>query len=83
MKTVNLGAAKTHLSRLVQDVRTGREPEIVIALDGVPAARLVPFERATKRRLGLDAGKIWIAPDFDDVDEEIAALFLGGESEEF
>ncbi len=81
MKTVTLGEAKAHLSRLVRDVRLGREPEIIISLDGIPAARFVPYEAAQKRQLGLDAGRIIIADDFDDVDEAIAELFTGGKAE--
>ncbi len=80
MKSVNLGEAKAQLSRLVRDIRLGRKPEIVISLDGVPAARL-PYTAAPKRQLGLDAGRIVIADDFDDVDEAIAELFLGGKVE--
>ena len=41
MRTVNIRAAKTHLSRLVDEVAAGEE--IVIAKAGKPLARLVPF----------------------------------------
>jgi len=81
VKSVNRGEAKAQLSRLVRDIRLGREPEIVISLDGGLAARLVPYTAAPKRQLGLDAGRIVIADDFDDVDEAIADLFLGGKVE--
>ena len=63
-KTVNVHEAKTHLSRLLQEVEQGRD--IVIARAGRPIARLVPAGPALKRELGLDRGKIWIAPDFDE-----------------
>ena len=62
-KTVNVHAAKTHLSKLLEQVEAGGE--IVIARAGKPVARLVPFARPGKRPLGLDAGLGWIAPDFD------------------
>ena len=64
MKTVNLHAAKTHLSRLVDEAVDGQE--IVIAKAGTPMVRLVPV--ATKRRrtgFGDMKGRIWIADDFD------------------
>jgi prevent-host-death family protein len=64
MKTVNLHAAKTHLSRLVDEAVDGEE--IVIAKAGKPMVRLVPV--APKRRrtgFGADKGKIWISDDFD------------------
>ncbi len=65
MRTVNIHEAKTHLSRLVDDVATRREP-IVIAKAGKPMARLVPLvPERSPRVFGLLAGKIRIADDFD------------------
>lgn len=64
MKTVNLHAAKTHLSRLVDEAVNGEE--VVIAKAGKPMVRLVPV--APKRRrtgFGEMKGRIWIADDFD------------------
>jgi antitoxin (DNA-binding transcriptional repressor) of toxin-antitoxin stability system len=43
MKTANLLEAKSSLSRLVESVQSGKEPEVIIARGGVPAARLVPL----------------------------------------
>jgi prevent-host-death family protein len=64
MSFVNVHAAKTNFSRLLARVLAGET--IVIAKGGKPIARLVPYQRATKRRIpGQDTGKIWIAPDFD------------------
>ena len=62
-KTVNVHEAKTHLSKLLERVEAGEE--VVIARAGRPVARLIPFARARKRTLGLDAGRGFIAPDFD------------------
>jgi prevent-host-death family protein len=77
MKTYNVHAAKTHLSRLIEEAAAGEE--VVIARAGKPVARLLPFEaRAEPRRPGLMKGKIWIADDFDDpLPEEIMAAFRG------
>lgn len=73
---VNIHEAKTHLSRLVQRVVEGEE--IVIGRSGVPVARLVPYrESAEDRRPGIWRGRVRIAPDFDDLPEEIAAAFSG------
>ena len=77
MKTVNMHAAKSSLSRLVRDVSCGIEAEIIIAIDGKPAARIVPLEQQRARELGLDRGLVAVATDFDDVDAEIANLFEG------
>jgi prevent-host-death family protein len=62
-KTVNVHEAKTHLSRLLARVEAGEE--LIIARAGQPVARLIPFARPGKRALGLDAGRGFIAADFD------------------
>jgi prevent-host-death family protein len=53
-RTVNVHEAKTHLSRLLDDVRAGEE--IILAKAGEPYARLVPIERPGPRRLGFLPG---------------------------
>lgn len=64
LTTVNMHEAKTHLSRLVNRVVAGEE--IVIARGGKAVAKLVPVEVPESDRIpGLDAGKIWVADDFD------------------
>ena len=77
MKTFNLAEAKTNLSRLVQAVRAGTESEIVIALAGVPVAKLVPYGNKPRRVLGTDAGTVKLPGDFGELDAEITALFEG------
>ena len=62
---VNIHEAKTHLSRLLQRVMNGEE--VVIAKAGRPVARLLPYRPQSEQRTpGNDAGKIVIAPDFDE-----------------
>lgn len=65
MSTVNIHAAKTHLSRLVEKAAAGEE--IIIAKAGTPLAKLGPLAGAgrKKRRLGLLAGRMKIPADFD------------------
>jgi prevent-host-death family protein len=64
MKTVNLHAAKTQLSKLVEEAAAGED--IVIAKAGRPMVRLVPVATRVKRRgFGADRGKIKIHDDFD------------------
>ncbi len=60
---VNIHQAKTHLSRLLEEVARGHE--VVIAKAGRPVARLVPIDGGRGRQLGLDAGAVVIADDFD------------------
>jgi prevent-host-death family protein len=42
MKTVTIHAAKTHLSRLIEEVAAGEQ--VIIARGKEPVARLVPIE---------------------------------------
>lgn len=64
MKVVNLHAAKTNLSRLVDDAVKG--DEVVIAKSGKPLVRLVPIEPTRPRAgFGVDRGMIRIREDFD------------------
>jgi prevent-host-death family protein len=75
MKNVNMHDAKSNLSSLVRAVREGSEREIIICLSGQPVAKLVPVAEAPRRQLGVDRGRITIAPNFDAVNPEITALF--------
>ena len=76
MGILNIHAAKTHLSRLIEEVGEGEE--IVIAKAGRPVARLVPIEKPTKRKLGLLKGRLTIPPSFDDpLPDDVIASFEG------
>lgn len=64
MQTINIHDAKTHLSRLLEQVAGGEE--IVIAKAGKAIARLVPLDVPPKKRqLGLLKGKLNVPDDFD------------------
>ncbi|HZD77519.1 MAG TPA: type II toxin-antitoxin system prevent-host-death family antitoxin [Acidobacteriaceae bacterium] len=76
--TVNIYAAKTQLSALVDKAAQGEE--IVIAKAGKPMAKLVPLEPAvqTPRTFGQNVLKIsYIAPDFDVTPDDILEDFYG------
>ena len=72
---VNVGQAKTDLSRLLARVESGEDVEI--ARDGVPVARLVRIEPSVgpgARFLaarGSLKGKISIGDDFELTDDEL------------
>lgn len=73
---VNIYEAKTHLSDLVERAAGGES--IVIAKAGRPRVKLVAIEPPRGPRTpGGWEGRVQLAPDFDSVDEGIAALFLG------
>lgn len=59
MKTVGAYEAKTHLPRLLEDVRRGEH--ITITKHGIPIARIVPMDNRDARSL-------------DDVVDQIRAL---------
>lgn len=75
---INVHAAKTNLSRLLERVEAGEE--IVLGRAGRPIARLVPYvPEGRKRWFGAMKGQIRILPGFDELDEEIARDFESSE----
>jgi prevent-host-death family protein len=77
MQTVSLFDAKTHLSRLIDQIVSGAENEIVISRNGKPVARVVPIQTDVSRRVGLARGEFEVPDDIDRHNAEVAALFLG------
>ena len=77
MKTINIHEAKTHLSRLVEEVVNG-DP-FVIAKAGKPLVKVVALEEPLpkeRKRLGFLAGQFNVPSDFDSMGEdEIETLF--------
>ncbi len=79
MTTINIHAAKTQLSRLVDQAAAGEE--IIIAKAGRPVAKLTALnsgEARPKRVLGSLAGRAVIPPDFDaPLPDEVLDAFEG------
>ena len=77
MRTVNIHEAKTHLSKLVEQVARGES--FVIAKAGKPLAKVIPLEApepSQVRRIGFLAGQIAVPADFDRMGEtEIEQMF--------
>jgi len=77
MEIVNIHEAKTHLSRLLQQVSRGES--FIIARAGQPIAKVIAVtsaEQEPARRLGFLTGEIEVPDDFDRMGEaEIAASF--------
>jgi prevent-host-death family protein len=72
----DITVAKHQLSRLIKRALAGEE--VIISKAGKPVARVVPYvTKKQPRRLGVLKGKIWIAPDFDELPEDLAAAFRG------
>ena len=79
MQTVNIHAAKTHLSRLLDAAAAGEE--ILIARAGRPVARLMPLQGAVvpkRRQLGRLVGQLTVPDDFDaPLPEDVLSGFEG------
>jgi prevent-host-death family protein len=72
----NIHEAKTHFSKLVERAAAGEE--IIIGKAGKPVARLVPYQEAPpKRKPGSMKGKIRMAPDFDELPDDVLTAFKG------
>ena len=80
MEAVNMHAAKSRLSQLVEAVESGAEAEIVIARNGKPAARLVPIASRpdVSKRIGIAAGQFRVPDSIDEYEDKITALFENG-----
>ncbi len=81
MRTVNIHEAKTHLSRLVDEVARLGEP-VVIARAGKPVAKMVPLDtpeaKPEIRPIGFLRGQFEIPDDFGTMfEEEIIRMFNG------
>jgi prevent-host-death family protein len=68
MDAVSIHEAKTHFSKLVARAEAGEE--IIVRRGPKPVAKIVAYREERKPRVPGDLkGRIWIAPDFDDIPE--------------
>lgn len=82
--TIGLFDAKTHLSRIVDDLLNGRTGPVSILRRGKPAAVVVPVDWYHERvggasgiRIGLAKGRYKIPRDIDAGNRDVLALFSG------
>jgi len=77
MKTYSVYNAKTHFSKLLEEVQAGEE--VVIAKNGRPVADIKPhLPKKNKIKFGTMAGKIhYKDEDFVGIDPEIQEMFYG------
>ncbi len=81
MHTVSLFDAKTHLSRIVEDLVAGKEDRVIISRRGKPVACVTPLRKHdTSKRIGLARGRFSVPDDIDGANPEIAKLFGTPES---
>ena len=78
METINIYAAKTHFSRLLERVAAGEE--VIIARAGKPIAKLVPIHAVRPNRIPGRFKHLGCPPDsffFDPMPEEELRLWEG------
>ncbi|HYW13537.1 MAG TPA: type II toxin-antitoxin system Phd/YefM family antitoxin [Longimicrobium sp.] len=74
MMIVNVHAAKTNLSKLIEQAEAGEE--VIIARNSEPVVKLVPVGRIKPKRVfGSMKGRFTVPPEFFDPlpDDELAA----------
>lgn len=70
IKSINIHEAKTHLSRIIEDVKLLGQP-VIFAKAGVPQVKLVPLDMpSTKREMGTLKDSISIPDTFDNLFED-------------
>lgn len=70
----NISEAKAELSALIARVQQG--DEVILAKAGKPVAKIVAYSGAAGQRVpGAMEGEIWIAPDFDELPDDMAEAF--------
>jgi len=78
MHTVSLFEAKTHLSRIVESLVSGREDRVVISRRGKPVALVTPLHsKDVSKRIGIARGRFTVSDDIDGSNSKITALFRG------
>jgi len=77
MTTANVHQAKTNLSKLLNAAAEGDEVIITRRGGSVTQFKLIPVKKASKsmKLFGAYNGKIVLAPDYDQADQEIAEMF--------
>ena len=76
---VGVQNAKANFSKYVRLVETRRESSVIIARNGHPVARIVPVEESpVSKRIGIAKGKFRAPENFDEYNDEAAAMLMEG-----
>jgi len=80
MQQMTLAKIKTNFSAVIKDVEGGEEVVVLYGKRKQPVAKIVPFPVEKKKRTMEETfgclehlGPVWLAPDYDEVDEEFYA----------
>jgi prevent-host-death family protein len=78
MHTVSLFDAKTHLSRIVEELLTGLEDSVVVSRRGRPVVKIVPIRKTDcSKRIGVARGRFEVPDNIDALNPVISDLFSG------
>ena len=76
MHTVSLFDAKTHLSRIVQDLLSGNDDSVVVSRHGKPVVKIIPFrEVGAEKRIGAARGRFNVPDNIDALNPAVEKLF--------
>ena len=79
MLQVNVLEAKTDFSKLIRLLESKQEDYITVARNGKPVVKMTLInEIPTSKRIGVAKGKFRVSGNFEEDNQEIADLFLGG-----
>ncbi len=82
MHTVTLFDAKTHLSRIIEDLVSGRDDRVIISRHGKPVVCVTPLPAVdTEKRIGIARGQFQVPNDIDSSNADVSQLFYGNDKE--
>jgi antitoxin (DNA-binding transcriptional repressor) of toxin-antitoxin stability system len=62
--SLNILKIEEQIPQIISKVEAGEE--VIIEKSGEPIAKIIPFGKKGKRKLGRERGKIWMSEDFTD-----------------
>ena len=79
MHAVSLFDAKTHFSRIVQELVSGVEESVIVSRHGKPVVKIIPFcETKMASRIGVARGCFTVPDQIDGLNSAVETLFSSG-----
>ena len=76
---VNILEAKTGFSKLIRLLESGKEKSITVARNGKPVVKIILADQhSVSKRIGVAKGKFTAPENFDENNEEAAAMLTEG-----
>lgn len=77
MTTYNMLDAKNNLSKICRMLTDGDEDFVVVANNGKPVAKIIPYNNEPKKRIGILENKFKYSDSFDEYNDEISKMIFG------